>query len=709
MLEGLDAIDWASMHHAYGTAEEVPRLLRALRSPDADERKKALDRFYGAVHHQGDVYACTAASVPFLVEMARDATTPDRASLVSLVVSIGSSTLEYLDYWNVNHPGEPIFVCAPSGEDCGDALWAAIAALRAQGAAFVAWAADADARLRREAIPGLGLFLDDENRAVSVLLGRLAAEPGIAERLEVVETLATLTRRTPDLLDDMLAWFDAVAADPSRDPATRLAALVQRARCAPDQIGDSVVPTALDLLDSLARLSVPAEEWADPPQREVPPADPAPASEAPPQVVAAFEAMERQGRSHAPTTGLLRTFHETLGSRVPQRTALLVGQLGFPDPGTRLDAIRMSGQLMESWRGDHTFLVLCLADQLADAQLDVATEAAEVLDACHPIAGPARETLAAHVAAQRAAHGPDVWAAPSPRLRRAHQEAVRALARLGDERAVPSLLVALESGVDDWRAAPVARALPGAADQLVPPLCALLRRLDPTQHRSEMSASALLSTLGALGDPAALPVIVDVLATAPHHGRTACAALESLAAFGPAAAPALAAIRPLTASANPHVNSAALCALWAVGRDHDEVLPLLRDRLDETIPFQISGAAETLGQIGPRAAAALPRLRELLAHNYEWVRVPCAAAIWEIGGEPEAPVVLDTLLQAWNQNPATANDVVACLDRMGPAAAPALPTLRGELALPNRRGRFDSIDTDEELQRVSRAILARFA
>ena len=105
----------------------------------------------------------------------------------------------------------------------------------------------------------------------------------------------------------------------------------------------------------------------------------------------------------------------------------------------------------------------------------------------------------------------------------------------------------------------------------------------------------------------------------------------------------------------------------------------------------------------------LPRLRELLAHSYEWVRVHCAAAIWEISGEADAPAVLETLLQAWAHNPATANHVVACLDRMGPAAEPALPQLRAQLALPQRGGRFASIDNDEELQRLSRAIIGRLS
>jgi hypothetical protein len=114
-------------------------------------------------------------------------------------------------------------------------------------------------------------------------------------------------------------------------------------------------------------------------------------------------------------------------------------------------------------------------------------------------------------------------------------------------------------------------------------------------------------------------------------------------------------------------------------------------------------------KIGLPAAAVLPRLRELLAHSYEWVRVHCAAAIWEISGEAEAPAVLEALLQAWAQNPATANHVVACLNRMGPAAEPALPQLRAQLALPQRGGRFASIGNDEELQRLSRDIIGRLS
>ncbi|MEU3296698.1 HEAT repeat domain-containing protein [Streptomyces longwoodensis] len=690
MFEELHRIDWSSMEHAYGTAEEVPALLWALRSPQAEERREALERFYGAVHHQGDVYPCTAASLPFLFELASDTATPDRADLVALLVSIGRESLER----GFEDDGTEIEYCPPPG------YVQALAFLREHGETFAEFARDGDPDVRLAAIGGLGLFLDDADRAATVLREQIAAEHGIEARLRTVEAAATLALRVPAASHQVTHWLADLAADPAQDPATRLAALVQRARCAPDEIGEDVVPAAVGLLRATGR-ALPVRPIAPAPIRPEPPTD-----AVAPQIAARFAELDRHTRVYAPTTVLLRTFHEALSPRVRERTEVLAEQLWSPDPGSRLDAVRMSGELMQTWRGDHTRLLLRVADRLTPADEEVAAEAATVLETCHPIAAPAREALAAYLGDQHAAHGPDVWAAPQMQLRWSHQQAVRALARLGDTRAVPSLLAALDSDVDAWRAVEVAGHLPQAADELVPRLAAHLHRIDLSRQWTEMSANAILAALAALGDPAAVPAVVDALDAAVRHEQheVTQAALKALAAFGPAAVEALDTIRSLTTATDAHVRPAAVAALWAAGEDLIETMPLLLNLLDD---LHISDAAELLVAIGPPASAALPRLRNLLAHDYEWVRVPCAAALWEIGGESEAPAVLDVLMQAMAENPATANHVVACLDRMGPLAAPALPLLRAQLALPRRGGRFQSIDHDEELQRISRTVINR--
>lgn len=675
MLRGLHEVDWASMHHAYGSAEEVPALLEALRSPNAEVRGQALSDFYNKVHHQGDVYRSTTASLPFLLELAGDPATPDRHEIVALLVSIGEVAVERcdIDYVDADFVGAAVF-------------------LRAHAEAFVDLAGDAACRVRQAAIPGLGLLLANANRALDLLQERSAMKFCLRERLLVTQTTATLAQRLPVITPAATGWLASLAADPAGEPQFRLAALIHRARCTPDAIGDDLVPAAIGLLREIAEAAPPEQPWPEPPP-VAPPAD-----GVPPFVAAAFEDLDRSNRRYALTTDPLRTLHQLLGARVSQRTDLLVEQLGSPEPGVRLDAIRMTSDLLGSWRGDHDALIRVVAAQLGASNLEVAAEAATLLERHYVIAEPARESLAALVAS----HGPDGWTTPRRHLRRLHQKAVMAMARLGDARAVPSLLAAMDSDVDDWRAVQVAGMLPQAADQLVPRLYDRLRA--DLSEKWRPNASGVLSALAKLGDLTPLPVITETLAAAVERKNwdVARSALGALRAFGPMAAPALAQIRSVAAVDDTWTRSAAVAALWAVGGDFDEVMPIALALLDTCA---LRDAADVLGQIGTPAAAALPRLRELLTDGYEWNRVHAATAIWDIGGESEASVVLGTLLQAWQQNSATGNHVAACLKRMGSSAVPALPQIRAELARPERGGRYGSVDNDEKLMRELAEVL----
>jgi hypothetical protein len=669
-------------------------------SPDPEVREQAFSDFYSAAHHQGDVYPCTAASLPFLFEMADDPATPDRAAIVELLLSIGREAVER---------GDGLYFTPDGTESTAGADSTAL--MRERAEAFVAYASDPDPRIRQAAIEAVGLFLDDADRAVTLLQGRLLLESGIEERLQVIQTMADLALRLPAARAAATAWLDTWAGDTTQDPDIRLAALVHQARCAPSGITAGTVATAIELLRRLT--PAPQPEADDSGEEGCQPHDgacactttaPAPAPGVPPQIAAAFEDLQRRNRVHAPTTPLLRTFHAVLDTRLPDRTTLLSEQLRSPDPATRYDAIRMTKELIASWRGDHCGLVLLLAQGLRPEDAYTAAAAAETLGSLGPLCEPAREALAAHVTAHRTVHGPDVWATPSPLLRRAHQEAVLALARLDDVRALPGLLTALDTDTDAWRAVQVAGHLRAASAELVPRLSTRLTATDFSEQWPDMSTGALLSALAQLHDPAAVPALTDALSAAVRHQQwhTAASALNALATFGTQAAPALDVIRPLADAEDVNLHMAAAAALWELERDTADTVPRLEALLDSHCQRD---AADVLGRIGPPAQAVVPRLRTMLDAGYEWTQVHAAAALWDIAGEPEADTVVQTLLGAWENNDATANHVTACLHRMGPAAAPALPRIQAELQQPRRGGHFKSITNDEELQRTCHAIL----
>lgn len=69
MLEGLDSIQWSALNHAYGSADDVPDLIRSLLQPDDDTRDRTLYALYSNIWHQGTVYQATPYAVPFLIEL----------------------------------------------------------------------------------------------------------------------------------------------------------------------------------------------------------------------------------------------------------------------------------------------------------------------------------------------------------------------------------------------------------------------------------------------------------------------------------------------------------------------------------------------------------------------------------------------------------------------------------------------------------------
>src|SRR5262245_59533068 len=106
MLDGLEAVDWASLRHAYGEATDVPGLLRALLSSDPKVREETIYELFGNIWHQGTVYPASAAAVPFLYELLTAPEVQDKPAIAHLLASIAEG-VGYLEVHAVDDFGGP--------------------------------------------------------------------------------------------------------------------------------------------------------------------------------------------------------------------------------------------------------------------------------------------------------------------------------------------------------------------------------------------------------------------------------------------------------------------------------------------------------------------------------------------------------------------------------------------------------------------------
>ncbi|MEU2107848.1 HEAT repeat domain-containing protein [Streptomyces sp. NPDC019507] len=677
MFTGMDEVDWASMGHAYGPADDVPGLLRGLASRDPADRETALDGLYTAVHHQGDVYDSTLACIPFLLELVASPEVPDRGAIVELLTSIGGIDLDddELD---------------PEDEEFEDAAnYAMAAAAVAAGAdVFVGLLDDPDAGVRLAAPCALAMLHGDPARVLALLSARLEGERDTEVRLALVEAVGRIALRHEALRAESVTRLTTLlAAD--RPPGLRLAALTQLARCAPGLLPDDVASTATALLratDGAAALT-----------------GPSPAGTAGP---GAGVATGEGGGPGAPwADDLLRTLHSALGDRVEDRIALLTGQLTSADPGQRTDAVWMCHGLIRAWRGPYDEVVRLVGAQLGDPDPLLHGAAVSLLESLFGLALPAADALAERV---RTADGD----------RPADRRALVALARLGDPRAVPALARALEQP-DLPRDA--AFTVPYLGDLAAPLVPLLRRRLGEVALDEQLydRAAPLLTGIAGVRAAEALPEVLRVLRGAPARGGewVTEAALRALTSFGPAALPAAPELRALLGGASSRPSSsvvaAAARALWAATGDVAAVLPVLRELLTADGPDERRAAAAALGAVGRAATAAAPALRDLLASPERWLRMDAAVALWRVTGE--ARESLPVLRTAWEENRYGRVEIAECLAEMGPSAGPAAPLLRAELARPRRHNVLDGgsgshdIEQDERLLTLCRAALRAHA
>ena len=240
-LHGLDDVPWAELSHAYGSADDVPDELRALRAADADDRFDALRRLYATIDHQGSRFEASAPAVPFLYALAADPTSAQRVEIVRL---LGSLAIGYPEMWlpaGVDIASWRRDVAAAPAADRGADYaryeMAAYDAVRATVPGLCTLLADPDPKLRAVTASTLAWFPEESALIVPRLLELLEIErvPGVGANAIVAAGLvgdaALADRLRPYLAgeDPLLRWAAATAL--ARLGATDVAVVAELARC----------------------------------------------------------------------------------------------------------------------------------------------------------------------------------------------------------------------------------------------------------------------------------------------------------------------------------------------------------------------------------------------------------------------------------------------------------------------------------------------
>ncbi|SOE07795.1 abaA protein [Streptomyces sp. Ag109_G2-15] len=697
MFRGIDDVDWASMGHAYtDSATDVPELLRGLASDDPERREIALDGMYGAVHHQGDVYDSTVACVPFLFELIANPSIADRGAVIGLLSSIAHASDE--DEWDEEEAEAFAEFDEDQHEEWLRHFFVARDLVRERAGAFLGLLGDPDPGVRA-AVPGaLARLHPDPVRVFGALRDRVPVETDPEAARSLARALGTLAGRHPAELGTQAVSVlkDLVSGTP--DPQLRMTALARLAHSAPGELPPDTAEITLDVM----RLAREADELGPPPA-----APERPRTDTLISHVRELHVEHRRSLDLDDAADLLEELHTELRDRVDLRFPLLVGQLGSPSRRQRRHAVSMAGRLLTGWRAPDDEPVLALARLLADDDLRLQKEVLSELRYLAPVAHRVSEGLAAYV---------ESWEGRPLETDTVFRDmaigmAFEALALQGDDRIVPALthvleVVELPEKLSRWLEA-LGRE---AAAPLGPVLHDRLARLDHRTPSAELDG--LIEALGTLRHAESLPLLTRILDEAEAF-RTTREVLDALRAYGPQASEAAPLVRRLWedgALADEHRIHVAH-ALWALTGEAERVLPVVRDCLRSRTWSQWYAALNLTEALGRSGAALAPTFHEMLAEGHTPARA--AVGLWQVTGETDE--TLPVLLTEWSATPAQRPAIAAGLADMGPAAAPALPLIRTELASSRRHNNDDStgnmrydVLTDVALQKDCRRVLAGF-
>lgn len=108
MFIGIDEIDWWNLAHAYGNDKRIPKLIKAA-ATDETRCHQHIKELRNLINHQGDIYECTAAAMPFLIELLDYVKAECRVDLLVLIGdTVANANADFMSELYRFHQGEKV-------------------------------------------------------------------------------------------------------------------------------------------------------------------------------------------------------------------------------------------------------------------------------------------------------------------------------------------------------------------------------------------------------------------------------------------------------------------------------------------------------------------------------------------------------------------------------------------------------------------------
>ncbi|MFJ9648720.1 hypothetical protein [Streptomyces sp. NPDC101206] len=581
MWVGLDEVDWAELKHNYGSAEDVPDLLRRCAGPDPEVAEDAACDLLNLLFHQGG-WICSAASaaLPFLLRLASTPEVKCRRTVMELVARLASEAQQVREQF-LNPSWRPAWERA---------LPQVLVLLEAP-----------EPWIRRDAADVVGACGSSGELTLPSLLRRWQAESDPATRLDVILVLGQAVLRQPagghaaEVFELLQGLLDASEAQ------VRLAAV------------HALAPSRPDLPEQ--RLELLLEAVRDP-------------------------SVELWRRTTAMDSGAQGVQHRTAALFPGPCTSFALGLLNdHPAEEQRTGALAQAAGLLAQWRSPTSALLPRIAARLNDPACEARFRAAELLACLGPTAaahaGEVAALLgdnAARTTRKRQTVGEAaLWALARMNDPRCLPGLIELVAGTRSGFASSSASYPATAG---WHHA-VLPSLPEVlgyltdhAEQLLPAVCDQLGT-----STDQQVINRFCQVLAGWG-PAAKAAVPELLSLMEDDRHWDSAAL-ALAGIGSAGNGAQELLLTRANTGGSHTELAAW-AYWKVGGEPGPLLEVFeRAAAQGSIPRPV---LRKLADLGPHAARFADRLRAMTTETDPWSRVEAAHALWAATGDTQTAV-----------------------------------------------------------------------